>query len=308
METGYLKTLMIVAETGSFSKAANELHVSQSAVSQRIKFLEERYGHQLLDRSGPLLTATEVGSLVIRKAGLILGLEKELQDEIRQMGRRNRLALSCTPAFGIAYLPGMLNRFMRQNADVVDFKFIFSTPEQAIRGLQERSFDLGVIEHCGDLEMGDFKTHALPQDELVFISSPTLGIPEGQVPIDALLGQLLFARKEGCSSRKLLMKNMASFGRTLQDFAKMLIYDDLRFTVQSVVGGGGISFVSRSLVREQLQQGELREHRVEGFCHNRLRTVAINRKRAQDPTLRTFVECIFATLPHHDECTLNNAI
>lgn len=308
METCYLKTLVIVAETGSFSKAAHELHVSQSAVSQRIKFLEDRYGHQLLDRSSPQLTATEVGSLVIRKAGQILGLEMELQEEIRQVGRENRLSLSCTPSFGIAYLPGMLNRFMRQNADIVDFKFIFSTPEQAIRGLQERSFDVGVIEHCGDLEMGGFKTHALPRDELVFISSPKLGIPEGQVPVEALLGHLLFARKEGCSSRKLLMKNMVSIGRTIHDFAKMLIYDDLRLTVQSVVGGEGISFVSRSLVKEQLHSGQLRAHHVDGFCHNRLRTVAINRKRAQDATLKTFVECIFATLPERDECGLNTFI
>ncbi|RII27625.1 MAG: LysR family transcriptional regulator [Geobacter sp.] len=308
METCYLKTLLIVAETGSFSKAAHELHVSQSAVSQRVKFLEDRYGHQLLDRSSPQLTATEVGSLVIRKAEKILGLELELQEEIRQVGRENRLALSCTPAFGIAYLPGMLNRFMRQNSDVVDFKFIFSTPEQAIRGLQERTFDVGVIEHCGDLEMCDFKTHTLPQDELVFISSPELGIPEGHVPVEALLGHLLFTRKEGCSSRKLLTKNMVSIGRTIHDFVKVLIYDDLRLTVQSVMGGEGVSFVSRSLVKDQLLGGQLREHRVDGFCHNRLRTVAINRKRALDPTLKMFVECIFATLPQHDECSLNAII
>jgi len=58
MELVYLRTFVQSLEAGSFSKAADALCVTQSAVSRRIKFLEDQYGYPLLDRSGPLLAAT----------------------------------------------------------------------------------------------------------------------------------------------------------------------------------------------------------------------------------------------------------
>lgn len=78
MESLYLKTLIEVAEAGSFSRAADTLCISQSAVSRRIRFLEEQYGYPLIDRSGPSLRATAAGQMVIAKARQILSLENEL--------------------------------------------------------------------------------------------------------------------------------------------------------------------------------------------------------------------------------------
>ena len=64
METRYLNTLVASVEAGTFSKAAELLHITQSAVSQRIKFLEEHFGQQLLDRSGQRLALTPAGQVV----------------------------------------------------------------------------------------------------------------------------------------------------------------------------------------------------------------------------------------------------
>jgi len=297
METLYLKTLVVAVDSGSFSKAATVLNITQSAVSQRIKFLEDRYGYQLLDRSGPVLVATEAGRVVLAKAEEILRIESELSNELKHMEGKPRLSLCCTPTFGIVYLPNVLNRFILQNADIVDLKFMFYTPEQAIKGLHENEFDVGVIEHCEALELSEFKTFQLPRDELVFISSPCLQLPSIDVDIDHLLPHRLIARKVGCSSRKLLELNMTAIGRSLKDFKRMIIYDDLRLTIDTVIGGGGIAFVSRSLVKKQLEEGSLLEHRLPGFTHNRFRTVALNKKRTPDKVLQNFMDCIFTTFP-----------
>lgn len=293
METVYLKTLVVAARSGSFSKAAAQLCITQSAVSQRVKFLEDRYGYQLLDRSGPMLVPTEVGRIVLEKADQILLVEKELEERLKQFGGKARLSLCCTPTFGIVYLPQVLNSFILQNADSVDFKFMLYSPEQAIKGLHDNEFDLGVIEHCEDLELTEFKTFELPKDELIFISAPSLNLPDMDVDMDTLLRQRLIARKDGCSSRKLLMHNLAAMGRSLSDFRNVIIYDDLRFTIDTVVGGGGIAFVSKSLVTKQLDEGTLREHRVNGFCYNRSRTLALNKNRPMERILQNFIECVY---------------
>ncbi len=294
METRYLKTLVKAAETGSFSKAAAELHITQSAASQRIKFLEEFFGHQLLDRSGTVLVPTGAGEIVITGARRILDLEKGLMQELKRLGGEKRIALGCTPTFGTAYLPKALNAFILQHADLADFKFIFHTPLAALRGLEQNDFDLAVIEHCGDIDMKTFKTFELPQDELVFISAPRLGLPTGTAPLDELLPHRVFVRKDGCSSRQMLKGNLAARGLELEDFGGVVTSDDFRLTIQTVIAGGGISFISRALAKSYIESGELQAHHVEGFTHFRCRTAALNVRKEMDFILQEFIRCIYS--------------
>jgi len=294
METRYLKTLIVAAETGSFSRTAEVLNLTQSAVSQRVKFVEERYGHQLLDRSGQVLTPTEVGQMVLGKAREVLEKENELLDGLRRFNGEKRLSLCCTPTFGTAYLPDILNEFMMQNADLADLKFIFHQPEVALRKLEKGEFDLAVVEHCSDFDLTPFKTYQLPRDELVFIAAAREGRNDAPVPLDELLPQRLFARKDGCSSKHLLERNLAEHGRTIQDFRGVVISDDLRLNIQNVLAGSGISFLSRSLVADLLDQGALTAFHVRGFNHYRCRTVAVQPSRSEDPVIKRFLDCLFA--------------
>ncbi|BEH09813.1 MULTISPECIES: LysR family transcriptional regulator [Geobacter] len=305
METLYLKTLIVTAEKGSFSKAAAELCITQSAVSQRVKFLEERYGCELLDRSGPVMMLTAAGEAVVRKAQAILDIEKTLQDELKKFTGRQRLSICCTPSFGIAHMPKVLNRFMLRNADIVDLKFMFYSPEQAVKGLAEREFDIGIIEHCEDLDLADFHTATLPRDELVFVSAPSLGIPTPLVTIERLFEERLITRKDGCSSKKLLRLNLASIGKELEGFRSTVVYDDLHLTVDTVLDGGGVAFVSSCLVNKYLESGRLKQHRVEGFCHSRQRTVALSRSKVQDRLVSDFLACLdtlFTDQCHRSSC------
>lgn len=291
METRYLKTLVVALEAGSFSRAAEILHITQSAVSQRIKFMEEQYGAILVDRSGPALAPTTAGLVVLRNARGILDSERELMEELKRLGEQKRLSLCCTPTFGMAFLPRVLNLFLRQNSDLSDLKFVFHQPHRALKGLQEKEFNLAVIEHCFGMEFSPYHVHALPQDELVFISSPSLEIPPGIVTVDAVLPHRLYARQDGCSSKELLKNNLASMGVGLADFRGVVISDDLRLTVDTVLAGDGISFVSLSLVQEHIQCGRLRSHHIQGFEHFRARSIVLPLPSLQEPLVRTFVEC-----------------
>lgn len=299
METQYLKTLQAVIETGSFSQAASELCVTQSAVSQRIKFMEERYGLPLVDRSGPTIAPTDAGLLVLNKAEQILLLEKELENELRGLGRKSKLSFCCTPTFGIVYLPKVLNRFFLANSDDVDFKFVLNPPEQSLKGLLSNDFHLAVIEHCNPVEMADVAALPLPPDELVFISSPALKMPL-EVSVEALLQQRIIARREGCSSRLLLQKNLRQAGRTINDFKGIVMHDDLHLTIQTVLAGSGVAFVSRSLVKDYITDGSLHEHMVSGFTCSRLRTIIFKRRQSENPTLVDFInhiQLVFGQVP-----------
>ena len=293
METQYLKSLLAVFELNSFSKAADTLCVTQSAVSQRIRFLEEFYGFKLLDKSGKMHMPTAAGLIIKKKAEQILMLEKEMGNELKGLISKKGFSLCSTPTFGIAYLPKVLNIYFLANSGDVDFKFAINTPEQSLNGLFADEYDLAIIEHCGDLNTGTAVTYTLPPDELLFVSSPSLGLSSTEISLDELMTQRLIARREGCSSRRLLQENLSQLGRTTDDFSSMIIYDDIHMNIQSVLEGQGVAFISRSLVYDHLQRNKLLEHTVEGFRCFRSRSVVLPSKHADNSLIQGFLDCVF---------------
>jgi DNA-binding transcriptional LysR family regulator len=289
-----------VLETGSFSRAASDLCITQSAVSQRIRFLEERYGFTLIDRTGASICATDAGKIVLAKAKRILALEKEMEHDLKGLEGKSRLSLCCTPTFAVVYLPKVLNRFLLSHSDDVDLKFALNTPEQSLKGLFAKDYDMSVVEHCGTLAAGDALTYPLPPDELAFVSAPSLEIPV-KLTIDALLEHRLIARREGCSSRKLLKENLARFDKTLDDFKATIIHDDLHLTIQTAIAGRGVAFVSRSLVQEVIRRGDLHEHQVEGFQCRRSRTALVDPGRSDDPVIADLLESVRAAFEQVSE-------
>ena len=295
METRYLNTLVASVEAGTFSKAAEILHITQSAVSQRIKFLEDHFGQQLLDRSGQRLALTSAGKVVFSKAKDILDKEKELLSCLQSSNAKKRLSLCCTPTFGMAYLPQVLNSFLRVHSDMNDLTFIFKQPEEALDGLRHEEFDVAVIEHRLDLDFIGFDRYSLPDDSLLIVASPSYSLPniDGVVKMQDLKGLRLFARRDGCSSKELMRINLAVCGYDFDDFDGLLVSDDLRFTIQSVIAGEGIAYVSESLVNNHLTSGELVGLRVQGFDHRRGRSVVLLPQRNQDVLLKELLESVF---------------
>lgn len=294
MESVYLKTLIETVNSGSLSKAAENLCISPSAASRRIKFLEEQYGYELLDRSGPVLKPTQAGSLVLNKALQLLDIERELLHGLSEMDSKPRIAFCCTPAFGIAYLPGILKDFMLGNDDMSDLKFFFKMPEIVVKGMKENLYDLAVIEHCACLDLNEFMTFQLPDDEMIFVSAPSLGIENNITDIDVILPQRLYSRNEGCCSKVFLDLNMQNIGRDSREFKQMIIFDDLHLIIKAVLDGEGVAFISRSVVAHYLESGLLHAHRIKGFRHDRQRTFVLNNTIQIHNKLVNFINCIFA--------------
>ncbi len=292
MESTYLRTFLETVRYGSFSKAAEVLHVTQSAVSRRIKFMEDQYGCLLIDRSGALLKPTEAGALVYETAWQVLDLETNLSAQLKKLDKQSTLVFACTRPFGIVYLPDILKRFMHGFNGEVDIKVSFDMPHHALQGLRENRYDLVVIEHWDAIDFSPARAVSLGTDEMVFVSSPQLRIPSPQAAVDDLVRHRLYRRKEDCCSGKLLNANMTAIGRDPREFGNILVYDDLHVIIESIKAGEGIAFISRSLVKNDLKTGLLLEHRVEGFCQDRTRTLAFHEKIERNRAMRYFIDCM----------------
>jgi DNA-binding transcriptional LysR family regulator len=250
----------------------------------------------LIDRSGPVLEPTKAGKILFEKANLMLDLEKELVQDLRVLEQKKGIAFGCSPAFGIAYLPEIMKVFMLSHSKVSEMNFSFELPDKVIEGLREGSYQVGVIEHFEDFDFHEFEITALPDDEVVFVSSPSLNIERHNVSIDQLITFDIYMRKEGCCSTKLLAFNMVNLGRNSNEFARTIVCDDLHLIISTVCEGSGITFVSRSLVDHHISSGTLREHRLPLFQHTQKRTLLVKRSVPADPILADFIKCIFEQL------------
>lgn len=145
METESLRAFVAVAECGSFSLAAEQIHLTQSAVSKRIATLEHQTDARLFDRIGRRIALTEAGHLLLPRAREILGLFEDTQRALTRLSGtvRGRLSLATSHHIGLHRLPPVLRRYTQRWPDVrLDMQFLDS--EQAYQGVLDGSLELAL--------------------------------------------------------------------------------------------------------------------------------------------------------------------
>src|SRR5438045_5005815 len=119
MDTRQLAAFCAVVEHSSFSQAADQLGVTQPAVSLQIRSLEKRVGQQLLDRSGRRVEPTEAGLRLYRGAQRLLALEEQLLGELsEERGIAGRLEVGASTGPGGSVVPLLLCELQREHPDL----------------------------------------------------------------------------------------------------------------------------------------------------------------------------------------------
>ena len=135
MDLRQLLTLRTVVDKGSFSHAAEELGISQPAVSFQIRALEERIGQRLLDRSGRRVTLTDAGRVVDAHARRLLALEDEMLRDVAGLSDHlsGPLVLGSSTGPGELLLPHLLGGFKRENPEV-EVSLVVQAPRPCATG------------------------------------------------------------------------------------------------------------------------------------------------------------------------------
>ena len=292
MDLMLLKTFLKVAAVGNITKAAALLFVTQSAVSRRIKQLEEQVGKPLLDRTGTSLVLTDTGRLLLEKGRKILEIENEFFSSINLCRDKKKISFCCTTSLGIDHLSGVLSTLIADNSTAIDLNCVFAMPEEALAGIDSGRFDIALIVQCDEIDLKDRITHPLPDDEVVFLSAPSLGISADENTIDRFFSERLYLFNEKGCAKRFLDKNLRSLGRNCSEFASVVYFNDFSFILREVLANKGITFLSSSFVKEELERGRLRTHHVTGFNHVRPRSLILG-SREIPPHLETFIDCLF---------------
>ena len=145
-----LQMFEAVARRGSYSRAAEELGVSQPSVSVQVQELEKELGVELFARSGRHTTLTEVGAIFYARTVKVLeGVEESLVEVDGYLGlERGRLRIGATETLGLYLLPGLLARYSSAHPGI-EVELTLESNEELIDGLQRGRLDTAF----GDLEV-----------------------------------------------------------------------------------------------------------------------------------------------------------
>ncbi len=172
MDIQDLAAFIEVADTGSFSRAAERLHLTQPAISKRVAALEERVGHSLFDRVARNIMLTDAGRTLLPYArGVLQGLEdgrralSHLSDRIG-----GRLSLGISHHIGLHHLPPVLKRYTLQYPDV-DLDIHFMDSEVACHDVLAGKLELGIVTLPTD-PIPHLETRTIWPDPLTVVVAP----------------------------------------------------------------------------------------------------------------------------------------
>lgn len=242
-----------VAEQRSFRKAAEELYLTQPAVSLQIKALEEELGVQLFNRTGPHITLTEAGRILLEYAEKSSALLAQAEHEIAALGGEHagQLALGASTTIAQYVLPRLLGEFCRQHPRVHP-TLIGGNTEHIVEAVEKQKIALGFIE--GPAQSRNVKTVPFLEDELVLIVSTAHPWAERNSISCSEIGAIpLLMRERGSGTRHVIEAALARLGVKRSSLHIVMELDSTEAIKSAVEAGLGIGFVSRWAIAKDLR-------------------------------------------------------
>lgn len=191
MNLKHLAHWLALAETGSFSRAAEKLHITQSALSRSIQVLEEELGGPLVDRVGKKNELTPLGLSVLEKARRIVHEAEELKQgaALLQQGGLGSLRVGLGSGPGAMLMTPWL-RYMAEHHPTVQVSVSRGPTELQLGQLRERQLDALVVDVRRVAAAPDLNITHVVEMQAGFVcrqGHPILSLHPGQVPFEALL-------------------------------------------------------------------------------------------------------------------------
>ena len=261
MDVRQLEMFRAVAEERGFTRAAQRLNVSQSAVSRQVKLLEQELGGPLLHRSGKGVTPTAQGELLLKAANRI---HRDLQDVAWQISETQKLQRGSLHLGGgmtvcMYVLPRLLKKFRSLYRDV-DLRVTPGTSEAILRQVRDHQVDLGLLTL--PVVAADLEVRPVLTEEMVVVTAPRHPLSRERTVDAKSLGRyplILFER--GSNTRKVLD----------QFFLEQEIPVDVAMETENVeiikamvASGLGITVIPYAAVARDMRAGRFGWARVRG--------------------------------------------
>ena len=285
-----LKVFCDVVETGSFSVAASQNFITQSAVSQQLRALENKYHCKLLERSRGGAKPTMQGTILYKASREIIdryqNVDSELQHSCDVIGGHLRVAI--VYSVGLHELPAYLKEYLREYPQV-NVHVEYSRPNKIYDNVIAQQIDLGIVAY--PQKHPQIVTIPIREDSLVLACPPDhpLASSTKKIPVNKLEGEPFVAYEKDIATRKATDQLLRSHHVSVEYVAE---YDNIETIKRAVEIGQGVAIVPLPAIRHEIEHGTIKVANL--AADNLLRPLGIIHKRGRhlSPAAEKFIEVV----------------
>jgi len=262
LENFRLKVFRTVAEHLSFRKAAEQLFLTQPAVTLQIKALEDDLRVRVFDRTGGRVSLTPQGRVLLRHARRISAIVSEAEQDLAAGEGRlsGELSLGVSTTIAQYVLPRLIGAFLAEHPRV-RFSLHSGNTEEIVEFLLNEKVSIGLIE--GPARHREVHTEPFMEDEMVLIAHPDF--EANRVSRQQLLASTLLMREQGSGSRRVVETALQRAGFKLKAFRNVLYLDSTETIKSAVESGLGVGFISRWAIAKELELRAVKMVEVPGL-------------------------------------------
>jgi DNA-binding transcriptional LysR family regulator len=279
-----LQILATAARTLSFSRTSEALHVTQPAISQQMKQLEELAGLPLFERVGRRLALTQAGEELARHARGVLRALDDADDALAALrglrGGRIRVAVTSTAKY---FAPKLIALFAKRHPEV-ELRLVVNNREVVIQLVSANEVDLAIMGKPP--EQLDTAAFPFADHPLVVVAPPDHPLARRRpAPLQALAHETFLVREPGSGTRAAMERFFAEHGLELRIRMEMASNETIK---QAVMAGMGLGFISRHTVGLELAADALALVHAPGLPVMRTWNVVHLREKRLSPAAAAF--------------------
>lgn len=287
MTLRHFRIFIAVVDCKRVRKAAEELFISQPAVSQAIAELEEHYQVKLFERISQRLYLTDMGEMLVPYARQAVEIFESTEQMMQQKRKIHRLRIGASVSVGTTILHDFIHKYEESFGPLDTYVAVNNT--QTIEEMINKSqLDVGIVE--GIVESSDLIQYPVGEDELVFIVGKSHPLyHETSVPLERLNGESLISREEGSVSRnqmeQLLIEQNIHVKKTWNCTNSETI-------LNAVIEGRGIAIMSTLLIQKELSNGSVKMLSIDGIHMKRVIHAIYHKDKFISKPLQQFFEIL----------------
>ena len=285
-----LRVFEAVARHNSYTRAAEELHLSQPAVSMQVRQLEDEIGLSLFERLGKQVVLTEAGREVFHYSRAIGQSLREMEEVLESLKGVSRGSLRIAVASTVNYFAPRLMAIFQQRHPGIGLRLDVTNRESLVQMLDSNSVDLvlmGVPPRNVEVE-----AEAFMDNPLVVIAPPDHPLAgERAIPLARLAEETFVMREEGSGTRQAMERFFSERGQTIRHGMQMTRNEAVK---QAVRSGLGLSVVSLHTIELELETRRLVTLDVEGFPDRRQWYLVYRRGKRLSPAAGAFREFVLS--------------
>jgi len=288
-----LRVFEAVARLSSYTRAAEELHLTQPAVSMQVRQLEDEVGLPLFERLGKQIRLTEAGREVFDYSRSINLSLQEMEEVVESLKGVSRGRLSVAVASTVNYFAPRLLAVFHQRYPGIGLRLDVTNRERLVQQLQANTVDMVLMGQPP--EDIDVESEAFMDNPLVVVAPPEHPLAgKEHIGLRRVANEVFVMRESGSGTRQAMERFFSERGIAVHYGMQMTRNEAIK---QAVRAGLGLSVVSLHTVELELETGRLVILDVEGFPLERQWHLVFRRGRRLSPAARAFRQFVLDEAP-----------